>query len=249
MKKAPRILFFDIETAPIHVLVFGVGHDQHVGHEQIVNGDKIEIITICYKFLGEKTVRSLRWDKNQSSKKLLEEFSKVVSSSDCVIGHNADGFDIKHINSLVVAHNLKPFDWPMSFDTLKKVRQKFRFISNRLDYLGNLFLGEGKSPMSFSDWKKIKLENDKKTIDKMVKYCKKDVNLLEGVFLKIKDHLEPVVNMSLFATGKKGSCRFCGMDTLIGNGRRIRKSHIEKRLLCTNCGRCDTVKMPKTEQK
>ena len=43
--KYPNILYYDIETTPIKVWTFRLG-EQYIGHNQIVEGEKIDIICL-----------------------------------------------------------------------------------------------------------------------------------------------------------------------------------------------------------
>ena len=65
--------------------------------------------------------------------------------------------------------------------TLKLSRSKFKFNSNKLDYIAK-YLGMGeKIKTEFGLWKDIVLNKDKDAMAKMVKYCQQDVRLLEKV--------------------------------------------------------------------
>ena len=46
----------------------------------------------------------------------------------------------------------------------------------------------------------------------MVKYCKKDVILLEKVFSHIRTHIEPKTHYGVVFGQERGSCPECGAD-------------------------------------
>jgi hypothetical protein len=83
-------------------------------------------------------------------------------------------------------HGISMFPKYTTIDTLKEARGRFRFNSNRLDYIGK-FLGLGqKVHTGFDLWKDIMLRNCAKSMLKMLAYCKNDVRLLENVFNRFK---------------------------------------------------------------
>ena len=80
-----------------------------------------------------------------------------------------------------------------SIDTLKMARAGFKFNSNKLDYMGD-YLGLGqKIKTEFNLWKDITLKNCPIAMNKMVKYCKRDVTLLEEVYNKLQPYCLEIV--------------------------------------------------------
>ena len=63
-------------------------------------------------------------------------------------------------------------------------------------------------------WKDILLKSDKKAMEKMIKYCKMDVILLEKVYKQISTHIEPKTHYGVIFGGDRGSCPECGSDEL-----------------------------------
>jgi hypothetical protein len=110
--------------------------------------------------------------------------------------------------------------------------------------LGQLLLGKGKESVSFSDWSAIVLNNDRDALDKMVAYCKVDVEVLEGVFHK----LQPYVISNSHAGAATGhgrySCPSCGSEDVHNKGARTTATGLPRyRMLCKNdlCGKYFTV--------
>lgn len=231
-----KILLFDIETTPIKAYIWQPGANQFISHEMIVQGERTEIITICYKYLGSKKVNSLVWDSKKSCKQMIIKFKQIVEGADLCIGHNADNFDIKHINAQSVYYGISKIDWPTSLDTLKKIRAQFKFASNRLDYLGKTLVGAGKSPMSHSDWVAIKEKNCQKSLKKMVKYCKNDVQVLEDVYKQTEPYFKPNINISIFKNDNKDGCPRCGSLNIAANGTRVNTFRRMYRYRCVDCG-------------
>ena len=126
----------------------------------------------------------------------------------------------------------------VTIDTLKIARSKFRFQSNRLNYIAD-FLGIGqKIKTEFSLWKDILLHKDKDAMEKMIKYCKKDVILLESVFKKLRPHIISKTHYGVIFGEDRGSCPECGSDDLIINLKRTTASGLKK--IQYKCKTCST---------
>jgi len=114
------------------------------------------------------------------------KFSKIINTADEVITQNGDAFDIKWLRARCIYHDIEVSPKFNSIDTLKMARSGFKFNSNKLDYMGQ-YLNLGKKiKTDYGLWKDIMLNNSRTAMDKMVEYCKQDVNLLEQVYNKLK---------------------------------------------------------------
>lgn len=233
-----KTLFFDIETSLISVYTFGIGHNMSISHDQIHPGDYTDIMCICYKWAHEKKVHSLDWGINkQDSKPMIKEFDKILKEADVVIGHNGDKFDMRQVNTQRLLKKLPPLDWVPTEDTLKQFRKHFNLPSYRLDYIAKLLTGAGKSPMCLQDWIDIKYKHSQKALDKMIKYCKQDVRILQ----QVHDIAAPYTRKSVHrgvATGKTkhGSCPACGNDHFIKHGVYTNTTGRYQRYKCQSCG-------------
>lgn len=234
--KKPRVLLFDIETSYSIARLWRSG-EQYVSHDQLVAEFPSGIICVAYKWLGESKVTCLDWGiKKQNGINLLREFSKIAETADVVIGHNGEGFDKKHINTQLLLAGLPPMDWAPIEDTLKQFRRHFCLPSNKLDYIAQILFGERKNPMSFIDWVNVVEKKDPVALSKMIKYCKKDVLLLEKAYNKAKPFFTPKVNRSIILHDSKEGCPSCGSLNTQSNGYRATLSGRHKRMRCYDCG-------------
>ena len=229
-----RRLFFDIETSPNIGLFWEAGYKKNIDYSNIIQ--ERAIICICYKWEDEKEVYSLQWDSKQNDKTMLLKFIEVANLSTEMVGHNGDKFDLAWIRTRCLFHHIPMFPKYLTIDTLKVARQKFRFNSNRLNYIAD-FLGLGqKIKTEYSLWKDIVLHKDKVAMAKMIKYCQKDVVLLEQVFNALKLHIEPKTHYGVIFGADRGSCPECGSDDLIIQMRRTTATGIKKILYkCKTC--------------
>lgn len=179
----PTKLYFDIEVSPNIVFSWGIGRNIFLGHDAIIK--ERAIICICWKWEGSTKVHSLEWDKG-CDKQMLKKFAKVLNSADEIITQNGDAFDVKWVRGRCLLHDIAMPIKFNSIDTLKMARAGYRLNCNKLDYIGQ-FLGIGqKNHTSYQMWKDITLDNCQNAMDKMVKYCKQDVVLLEKVYKKLQ---------------------------------------------------------------
>jgi len=234
LKSKRKRLYFDIETSPNIGMFWSAGYKQRIDYSNIIK--ERAIICICYKWEDEKEVYSLTWDSKQNDKKMLEDFIKVANQADELVGHNGDKFDLTWIRTRCLYHGIQMFPKYTTIDTLKVARSKFRFNSNRLDYIAK-FLGIGsKIKTEFNLWKDIVLNKDKKALDYMVKYCKMDVSLLEQVHKKLSTHIDNKTHYGVIFGQDRGSCPECGSDDLTISKRRTTASGLKKiQYKCKTC--------------
>lgn len=234
-----RRLFFDIETSPNIGTFWQAGYKKMISPEDIIK--ERAIICICYKWEDDKEVGWLSWDRKQNDKKLLEQFIKVANQADEMVGHNGDKFDLAWIRTRCLFHRIEMFPTYRTIDTLKVSRSKFKFNSNKLNYISD-YLGFGqKIKTEFGLWKDILLKNDKPAMEKMVKYCQKDVVLLEKVYKALSGHIEPKTHYGVIFGEDRGSCPECGSDQLQRKVSRTTATGIKKiQYQCQTCNKYHT---------
>lgn len=226
-------LFFDIEVSPNIGFFWQPGYKVVIDYKSIIK--ERAVICACYKWENERKVYALTWDKYKNDKQLLAKLTKVMLEADEIVAHNGDKFDQAWIRTRCLFHGIPMPPTYVSIDTLKAARSRFKFNSNRLDYLGQfLQLGQKMETGGFDLWKKITLNNDKKSLKQMVEYCKNDVVLLESVFKK----LNPYIPSKTRCSDDKESCPECGSHNSVSNGvRRTISGGLYRRLNCKDCGK------------
>jgi uncharacterized protein YprB with RNaseH-like and TPR domain len=245
MSKAPQLitkrkrLFFDIETSPNIGMFWQAGYKQRIDYSNIIK--ERAIICICYKWEDEKEVYSLQWDRKQSDKAMLQKFIEVANTATQLVGHNGDKFDLAWIRTRCLFHSIDMFPKYQTIDTLKISRSQFKFNSNRLNYIAD-YLGIGqKIKTEFDLWKNILLDNNTKSMEDMVKYCKKDVVLLEKVFSKLNMHIENRVHYGVLFNQDRGSCPECGSSDLRRMVNRTTATGLKKiQYQCNTCHKYHT---------
>ena len=239
MNTTKRRLYFDIETSPNIGLFWEAGYKKNIDYSNIIK--ERAIICICYKWEGEKQVHSLNWDSRQSDKKMLESFIKIANQALELVGHNGDRFDLAFIRTRCLYHGIHVFPNYTTLDTLKISRSKFKFNSNRLDYIAQFLGMGGKIKTEFGMWKDILLNNDQNAMDKMIKYCKMDVTLLEKVYSHLSTHILPKTHFGADGKKSKNVCPECDSSNLIRAHIRYSATGVKKvGFKCKDCNKYHT---------
>jgi predicted PolB exonuclease-like 3'-5' exonuclease len=229
-----RRLFFDIETSPNIGMFWEAGYKKNIDYSNILK--ERAIICICYKWEDDSEVVALHWDSKQSDKKMLEAFIKVANKADEMVAHNGDRYDLSWIRTRCLFHKIEMFPSYTTIDTLKISRSKFRFNSNKLDYIAQ-FLGMGKKiKTDFAMWKSILISNDKTSLAKMIKYCKMDVVLLEKVYKKMSSHIAVKTHFGVIFGSNRHDCPECGSDDISVHKSRYTASGTKRiQFQCKTC--------------
>lgn len=236
-KREPRVLIYDIETSLQAVAVFGLAHNDWIQPENIIT--ERHVISVCWKWFGEKKVHSVsllddpkRFARDiHDDEYVLRTFHEVMKEADVLIHHNGDSFDSKYLATRMLKHGLDPLPPVTTIDTYKVAKAKFMFNSNKLDYIGR-FLGlGGKASTPKGLWLKV-LAGCKKSIQIMVGYNKRDVVLLEDVFLKLRPYIPNHISRELF--GNEG-CPRCGCKKVQSRGYSYAITRVYRRFQCMGC--------------
>lgn len=234
-------LYVDIETAPYQAYVWRTGK-QFVSHDSLRFAHRDgNIICVCYKWAHEKKVHAIEWN-HEGDGQLIKKLLPVLLEADEIVAQNGDRFDIPYINTRMIANNIMEAPIWKTVDTLVIARRRFRFPSNRLDALGHFLLGEGKIRTDFKMWVDIKEKDCKKSMDKMVKYCKKDVILLEKVYNQLTGFHAPKTHAGVAKGLEKWTCSYCGSeDTRCNKTRTTAAGTVQHQMQCGSCNRFYTI--------
>ena len=232
----PKRLFYDIETSYNIVKSWRVGYNLSLQPEDIIK--ERAIITIAYKWEGEDDVTVLSWNKG-CDKKIIEDFVKVMSEADEMVGHNLDRYDTKFIMGRALKHGIPALPKYQSTDTLKLAKKHFMLNSNKLDYIAQyLGLGHKVRHRGISMWDDIILNNCPKALEEMIEYNIHDVVLTEQVYKKLSEYSLPKVNHASKQTGDKHTCPQCGSTDATLQKTYVAPSGTKTRLM--SCNSCST---------
>lgn len=235
MKADMNITILDLETTPILGWTWGL-YEQDV----IEAVETSYLLCFAYKQLGKRGVHSfslpdfpLYKREPHNDRELVKKLWEVINSADVIVAHNGDKFDIKKSNALFFKHGLNPPKPFHSVDTLKESRGVFKFDSHKLNAIAVLRkIGEKKRTGGFDLWKDC-MAGKQKAWDHMVEYNKRDVSLLEEVYLIMRPW------MKHHPTVSSAGCPFCGSERYQSRGDYSprRGSMVYTRFVCNQCGK------------
>lgn len=235
--KKARTLIYDIETAPNLAYVWGKWQQDVIDYYS-----QWYMMCISWRWLGEdKTyVKALddfpMYQKDRTNDyELVKYLRNLFDEADIIIAHNGNSFDQKKSNARFLVHDLPVPSSYKQIDTKLVAKRYFNFNSNKLDDLGKILgLGEKINTGGFSLWLGC-MAGDKKAWNKMKKYNKQDVVLLEKVYLKMRPWIEnhPGINM---IENRPHACPKCGGERMQSRGLRFSKTNYHRRFQCQDCG-------------
>lgn len=251
--KAPKILLFDIETAPMIAYTWTKFPDA-IGDDMLIS----DWFIICWsaKWLFDDEIHSMCQTSKEILKKDDERITKglwkMFEEADVIIAHNLNKFDRKRANTRFLAHGLGFPTHYESIDTLLHVRKQFAFPSNRLDYVAKHFFKiEGKKGTSKGLWWRC-MEGDQEALDAMQEYCDQDIRVLEDVYLRIRPYIKPHPNIGLHIGEDIELCPTCGSDDLDWTGTYRTQVNAYDGFRCKSCkatGRSRTSNIKKEVKK
>lgn len=233
----PKILFFDIETAPIRGWVWRAYEDNLLK----VDNDWY-MLSFSYKWAHEDEIRVLGlpdyvtpYKKNpEDDKALCKALFDLFTEADIIVAHNGDAFDIKKANARFIIHGWNPPANYKSVDTLKIARRYFKFTSNRLNELGNILgLGEKLPHTGMHLWFGC-MNGDPDSWEQMKLYNVQDVRLLEKVYYRIRPWHATHPNLNLYT--EDDGCPKCQSSNVNKRGHHYAATTKRQRFQCNDCG-------------
>jgi hypothetical protein len=239
-KQGPKVLVYDIETAPILGYVWQLW-DQNVGLNQIktdwyvlswgakwLNSNPKSIM-----YMDQRNVKNIENDKN-----ILEHIWRLLDEADIVITQNGKQFDQKKLNARFILNGMQPPSSYKHIDTLQIAKRHFGFSSNKLEYMADKINKKYKKLKhetfsGFELWKEC-LAGNIKAWKEMERYNKHDVLSLEELYTKLIPW-DNTINFNLYRDDLINICK-CGNDKFESKGYAYTAAGRYKRFRCTKCG-------------
>lgn len=243
----PRIILLDLETLPIEKMLF-----KHI--QQLSNYPGItlkstlnSIINCGWKVYGENKTHCINaWDFKSwvkdvnDDREICDAIKEVLSDADAIVTYNGKRFDWKVLQTRFLFNDIVPLHKIPHIDCCNIAKGNLYAINNRLNTIAELTTGEQKQKHDgWEMWEKVR-DRDPKAMRDMERYCKRDVDVLEGVFKKLMPIITQIPNFNYFKrrdiSGDKDMCPRCGSTRQIKNGTRITRSGPQQRFRCNDCG-------------
>lgn len=199
------------------------------------------MLCFSWKVLGERKIHthSLReyphYQRDRENDfRLIKDLHKIFDEADILVAHNGDRFDQRKTYAKFIQHGMRPPAPVKSVDTLKIARKHFLFESNKLNDLGQyLKVGKKIPTTGFDLWKRCMAGEDK-AWEIMERYNRRDVELLEQVYLKLRPYTSIHPNLETYQ--ENGCCPACASIAIERRGQQVNRTRKYQRYQCTDCG-------------
>jgi DNA polymerase elongation subunit (family B) len=238
--RGPKVLLFDIETAPI------IGHvwslwENNVSLNQIVAD--WHVLSWSAKWLDDPPSKMMYDDQRgeksiENDKRLLQGIWNLLDEADVVITQNGKNFDQKKLNARFVINKFQPPSSYKHIDTKQLASRHFGFTSNKLEYMTDKLCTKYKKLKhkefpGHEMWTEC-LKGNIKAWKEMEKYNKYDVLSLEELY-KVLIPWDSSINFNLYHDEVDHVCK-CGSDKFIKNGFYYSSAGKYQKHKCKQCG-------------
>lgn len=228
-----KILLLDVETAPNLAYVWGLWKE-NIPIQRVVSAGYV----LCFaaKWYGEEEIFFDSVHKSRP-KAMLKRIHKLLEEADAVVHYNGSNFDIPTLNKEFLLAGLTPPSTYRQIDLLLTARSRFRFTSNKLDFVAkSLGVGKKIKHTGFELWVQC-MEGDPQAWKEMEEYNKQDVVLLERVYDIFRPWIRNHPNMALYSPDSaEHTCPNCGGIHLTRRGYSYTSTLRYQRFRCGNCG-------------
>lgn len=226
-----KILLLDLETSPNIAYVWGL-FKENIPLARLI--DSSEVMCWSAKWLGEE---EMYFDSfyASSQKKMLRGIHKLLHEADAVVTYNGTRFDIPVLNKEFLLYGMSPPSPYKGIDLYLTARRKFKFVSNKLDYVCH-YLGLGKKKeTTFQLW--IDCMNKlPEAWELMEDYNKNDVIILERLYGTLLPWIDNHPNHGMYVDGRP-VCPNCGSAHSQRRGFFFKKALKYLRFQCMGCGK------------
>ena len=227
-----KILLLDLETSPNLGYVWGLWN-QNISINQLVSST--EVICFGARWYGQKKIQfsSVHHDGKEA---MLKSIHELLDAADAVVGWNSAGFDVKHLHREFIENGMLPPSPHKEIDLMRVAKQRFRFPSNKLDYVSQkLGLGSKVKHSGFELWVKC-MAGDDKAWREMKKYQIQDVDLLVGMYEKFLPWIKNHPNRAII-DNRPDACINCASEKLQSRGTENTATGSYRRFQCQACGK------------
>jgi DNA polymerase elongation subunit (family B) len=223
-----KILAWDIENRPAQAYVWDLWPN-FIPIQQVIQPS--DMMCFAARWV-DKTPVTFRSEYHDGREKMLQDLWNLIDEADALISWNGAGFDTKHANRAFLQAGMNPPSPVKEIDLMQVAKRRFKFMSNKLDFVAQQLGLEGKTQHSgFQLWLDC-MAGDEKAWRKMRTYNKNDVNLLIPIYEALKPWIKnhPNVNAEGIA------CSRCASTRLQLRGTETTASLVYQRFQCQDCG-------------
>lgn len=227
-----KILLLDIETSLNKCWTFSL-FKAYIPPKQIIEPQRV----LCWaaKWLGDDTVFYRNWNHKDHITKIHE----LLDKADAVIHFNGKAFDVKHLNREFLLNEMEPPSPFSDIDLLQTVRKRFKFPSNKLEWVTVELGYEGKiQNRGVQLW--IDCQEGKRAAwQEMKEYNIRDITELEPIYFRLLPWIQSHPNYGHWVEvcdQDDRVCSKCGSTNIRKNGLERRTLVPYQRYRCKDCG-------------
>lgn len=204
-KDGPKILFFDIETAPLKAHLWSMWQ-QGVGLNQIESD--WYMLSFCCKWAHSDEV--YYFDQRdepdvEDDYELVLKLWHFLNEADVVIGQNSKRFDTKKANARFILNGLPKPSVYRQIDTMEIAKRQFGFTSTRLEYMTDKLCTEYKKSKhkkfhGHELWSEC-LKGNMEAWQEMEEYNRLDVLSLEELYNVLSSWDNTLPNFDVYVDG------------------------------------------------
>ena len=236
MPNGARILLYDLEVTPILGWTYGIWDTRVIRTER-----DSHLMCFAYKWLGEDETHVVslpdfpRYTRDKyNDKDVVAALHALFDEADIVVAHNANKFDNKISMGRFLYHGFPPPSPVKTVDTLTSAKRYFKCSQYTLDALCKMLNIGCKSAVTHAAlWRRC-LDGDMDAWSAMAEYNINDIEMLEGLYLKLRPYISNHPNLSMF--DKASACPKCGSDKLQYRGLQRSSVATYRRVQCQECG-------------
>lgn len=224
-----RILLLDTETSPSTAYVWSIWKE-NIPLARLI--DSSELLCFSAKWLDKDDII---FDSIYNSTRMcmLKKIHQLLSEADAVVHYNGNNFDIPVLNKEFIIHGFDPPAPYKNIDLLRTVREQFKFVSNKLDYVcEKLNLGK-KIETDFRLWVDC-MNLNPAAWKRMEEYNRHDVKLLENLYRTLRPWIKGHPNHGTY--NQVSCCPNCGSINFHYRGYAHTLTRTYKRCKCKDCG-------------
>jgi len=236
-----RILGIDIETAPNIAAVWGL-FKQNISLSQIMHTGRV--MCFAYKWFSEPDSEvHFHSEHGEAHEPMILKAWDVLNQADAVVHYNGYRFDVPTLNREFLKVGLMPPSPYKQIDLLKTARQRFRFVSNKLDHLlHELNIGEKVRNRGFELWMecmrfgRVSQTTYDQAWAEMEEYNRGDIPGMETLYHVMLPWITGHPNHALYKETDVPVCPNCGSDQLQQRGVARTATQTYPQYQCEGCG-------------
>lgn len=230
-----RTLAVDIETSPSLAHVWQLWNINNISLAQLQESSTLMCFSAKW-FEDDEVLFYSEWQHGHAE--MVRKAHELLTEADVVAHYNGKRFDVPYLNKEFILAGYSPPAPYMQVDLYQAVKRRFKFPSNKLDYVSKaLGLGGKVSHEGHELWVKV-LAGDADARSRMQEYNEQDTILVEQLYNKILPWIPSHPNHALIdgEDGFEFACTKCKSKKLARRSDAYTAQSSYPRYQCLKCG-------------